>query len=265
MKKALSFLFIAVLIAVGAVDYAVAQPGGPGGPGGRGPGGRGFGMFGDPGGTVCDALVLKADRAEKVAAAYTEQRTAMFERMRSGDQPDFRNMSNEERGEFFTKMREENQKDIVERLSKILSNDEIEFVKPLLDMRGARPDAEIRALRQIEISDETRAKLQTLALIYFNTVASVQPEITPGPPPDQGGQGRGRRGGFSEEDQKTIQTAHDSLIADVNKTLSEDEIKAWKAKTAEVEKEFEAQRQERGNRRGGPGGQGGQGGQGRGQ
>lgn len=251
MKKVLSFLFIAMLIAVGAVDYAVAQPGGPGGPGGRG-----FGLFGDPGGTICDALLLKTDRAEKVTAAYTEQRTAMLERMRSDGQPDFRNMSNEERGEFFTKIREDNQKDIIGRLSKILTNDEIEFVKPLLDMRGARPDAEVRALRQIEISDETRGKLQTLSLIYFNTVASVQPEFTPGPPPDQGGQGRGRRGGLSEEDQKTIEAAHDSLIADVNKTLSEDEIKAWKTKTAEVEKELEAQRQERGNRRGGQGGQG---------
>ncbi|MDP8245106.1 MAG: hypothetical protein P9L94_13565 [Candidatus Hinthialibacter antarcticus] len=259
MKTALSSLFIAVLIAVGAVEYAAAQPG-PGGM--RGPGGPG--MFGDQGGVISDALVLKADRAEKITAVFEAQRETMRERFTSGDRPDFQNMSQEERMEFFQKMRADSLADTVERLSKVLSKDEVEFVKPLIEMRGARPDAQIRALRMIDISDATREKLQTLALIYFNTVASVQPEFAPGPP--QGGQGRGRgqRGGFSDEDRKTIETARESMIADATKTLTDEEIKAWEKKTSEVEKEMESQRQQRGQGRQGRG-QGGAGGQGRGQ
>lgn len=260
MKTAIRSLFIAILITAGAAEYAAAQPG-------QGPGFRGGGMFGDPGETISDALVLKADRAAKITEVFEGQREAMRERFTSGDRPDFQSMSQDERMEFFNKMRAEAEADTVKRLSIVLSNDEIEFVKPLIGMRGARPDAQIRALRMIDISDETRGKLQTLALIYFNTVAAVQPEFTPGQPPQGGrGQGRGPRGGISEEDRKTIETARESMIADATQTLTDDEVKAWKKKAAEVEKEMESQRQQRGQGRQG-GGQGrgqGQGGQDRG-
>ncbi len=252
MKTAIRTLVIAVLIAVGAAEVVMAQPGG-----GRGPGMRG-GPFGNQGETVSDALVLKEERAEKVVAIFDAQRDAMRERFMSGDMPDFRNMSPDERRAAFQKMRDEAQADVIKKLSAVLSNDEIEFVKPLLGMFGARPEAQIRALRMIDISDETRGKLQTSVLIYYNTIASVQPEFVLGQPPEGGrGQGRGRgRGAMSQEDRKTIEKAREGLLTDVKATLSEEEEKAWQKKAEEIEKEMQRQRDERGQRGGGQDGQG---------
>ncbi len=138
---------------------------------------------------------------------------------------------------------------LVEKLPKVLSKKEIEGVKPLLSSRGGRTDAELRALRQIEMGDSTRAKLQALVLPYMNAVAALRPERQAGQRPAQG-QERGQRGqGPSPEVREKIKETRDALMTGVKGVLTDDQAQAWKAQTEKVQKELQSQRQGRGGQR----------------
>ena len=237
MKKSLCTLLIALLVIACSVDIASAQNQ-------RGQrGGPGMGRDSSQGDSISDSFVLNTERAAKVTAIYAEQQTSMREMFQSGD---MQNKSREEMMTAFREMREKMNTAITEKLATVLTKEEMEFLQPLLNTRGGRTDAEIRALRQIEMTDETRGKLQTLVLIYQNTLIALRPERTP---EQQGQRGqRGQRGGVSEEVRTKMEAAKETLVVDIKKVLSDDQVTAWATKTAEVQKEMEAQRGQRGQR-----------------
>lgn len=245
MKHAFRILIIALLVIGCTIDYVAAQEGQ------RGPrGGMGFMRGGNQADAIADALVLKADRAEKVTKIVEEVQTEMREKYLSGNPQD---RSREEMMAAFQQMREKTQEALIQKLPAVLSQEELEFIKPLLSTPGGvRTVPEIRALRQIELNDETRAKLQTVVLIYTNTAISLRPD----PSQFQGGGGQrggGGFGGFSEENRAKMQQAQETLVADIKKILNEDQLKAWTEQTQKIQAELESQRQQRGGRQRGGG------------
>ncbi len=239
MKKVLSSIFVALLVIACAVDYTFAQERRGQG---RGPamGIRGgFGMESQAD-TIADILVLDAKRADAIEEAIEEQREDMRESFR-GRARNFRDMSQDEQRAAFQEMREKMNESLEKAMKDVLTEKEIEAVQPYLSMRGFRPDAQLRALRQIELEKETRAKLQTVVLGYVKAVDELRPEREPG-----------QRGGPPEFDRERMQEirekmekAHAKMIGDVKGELTEKQIAAWETKTKEVEKEFEEMRQQR--------------------
>ncbi len=231
MKKGISSIIVALLVVVCTVDLTFAQPQ-------RGEG-RGPGMMrrgGNQGDAICDALLLDEKRAGEVEEIYEEIRTSMRENF-SGE--NFREMSREDRMAAFQEMREKREAVLKEKLATVLSKEELKAVEPLLDSRGMRPVPEIRALRQIEIGNDTRGKLQTVVLAYFNTMASLRPEP---------GEFRGRGGMMSEDAREKMEAARQTLLADIPKVLSAEQVKAWKTETEKAEAELQSQRPSRGDR-----------------
>lgn len=240
MKKVLSTIFVALLVIACAVDYSFAQQRRGQG---RGPamgmrGGFGMGSQAD---TIADILVLDTERAEALEKALEKQREGM-----RGEFGNFGNMSQEERRAAFQEMREKMNESLEKAMKDVLTEKEVKAVQPYLSMRGFgfRPDAQLRALRQIELEKETRAKLQTVVLGYFKAVDELRPEREPG---QRGGPPEFNRERMQEIREK-MDKAHAKMIGDVKGELNEKQIAAWETKTKEVEKEFEEQRQ----RRGGP-------------
>lgn len=251
MRKTVGTVFVALLIVACTADFSSAQERQRGQRGARG-----GGQQGSQANLISDALVLDAQRAGDVSEIVDELRTEM----RGDRQGQDRNQdaaSREERQAAFQKRREAMQAALVEKLPQVLSKEEIDGVKPLLSSRGGRTDAELRALRQIEMGDATRAKLQALVLPYMNAVAALRPERQAGQRPAQG-QERGQRGqGPSEEVREKNKETRDTLMADVKGVLTDDQVQAWEAQAEKVKKEMQSERQGgRGQRQGQVEGQG---------
>lgn len=219
---------------------------------GEGQGGQGRGMMGrfggpDTGETIADALVLDAERAEKVAAvAETSRRSAMAD-MR-GEGRNFREMSAEERREAFQAMMDKTNAALAEDLKEVLSDGELEAVQPLLGVRFMRTDPQVRALRLIDIDDETRLALRPHTLGYLTAMAEVQSSADPAAMRERM---RGGEEALSEEARETIRKARESMIAGVKETLNDDQEAAWEVKAEEVREEMREDRP--GGRRGGEG------------
>jgi len=224
MRKVLGTFLVALLVIACSLDYASAQ-------GQRGPGqdGARFGMRGGgQGAMISDILVLPNARAEQVAKVEEAQRESRMQ--------DFQNMgevSQEERRAAFQEMREKRNAELLVKLKDILTEKEMEIVKPMLNARGLRLGLEFSALRQIELNDSTRANLQALIVAY----AKKEIENSEARQPGQRGQGAER----------------DKLMADIKTILSNSQISAWETKTEELRTEMQNRRPGQGAPRSGQG------------
>jgi len=172
---------------------------------------------------LCDALVLNAEKTAKVVAAYQEA----TDQVRQGSQPDFQNMSQEERREWFDKIQKETAAKLKELLKDQLSEAELNAIEPVL-ARRAMPDADLRALRQIDLKDEQRAKLQPLALKLVEAMVSGFP--------------RGAQDADREAAQKKFEEEKSAFKAKAAEILTAEQKTAWETKTQEVQKEFDEMR-----------------------
>ena len=261
MKKAVSIMAVTALVfGIGiTTSFAQGRQGGMrGGPGG-GPGG----MFGrqSAADTVCNLLVLNAERGEKVEKALSALQEKFAESMRESFES-MRDMSREERREAMQKVREEQSEEQAKALKEILSEKELKAIKPFLSAFGIRSTAELRTLRLLDLKDEQRAKLQEIALAYGTGMQEIQPARGAGR--GQGGPG-GPPEGF-EEMQKKMETLGAKFQEQSNEVLTSEQQEAWKAKAEEEQAKMDEEREQMRQRfqgGGGPGGQG-QGGQGQG-
>ncbi len=130
--------------------------GGPGGPGGRG---------GDP-----TMGLLRIDEVKAELKVTEEQQQAIDKlaeqtrsSLESGDRPNFREMSEEERGEFIEKMRKQQTelaKKTKEQLEEVLLPGQIERLDQIsLQVRGAGALDDEQVRQQLKISDDQIAKL----------------------------------------------------------------------------------------------------------
>ncbi|HQH74099.1 MAG TPA: hypothetical protein PK360_18635 [bacterium] len=210
-------LAAAVIAMVATVSYAQAQQGQR----------RGFG--GQTAGLLSDALVLNTEKSAKVTAAYDEARTQAMQ----GSQGDFQSMTPEQRRERFTKMQTDISAKMKELLKGQLSETELAAIEPVLSRR-AMPDASLRALRQIDLKDEQRAKLQPLALKLVEA-------MVPGFPGGTQDAEREKALKKFEEEKAAFKTKAGEILTAEQKT-------AWETKTQEVQKEFDDMRARMRNR-----------------
>ncbi|RJP30454.1 MAG: hypothetical protein C4527_09770 [Candidatus Omnitrophota bacterium] len=217
--KRIAWQLVVVALVVGmAADFALAQ---------APQGGRG-GFRGRTAEILCDALVLNTAQSEKVTATYQE----INEKLRS-EAGDMQSMSREERMEQMTKMQKEAAAALKKEMAGTLSEKALEAIEPVLALRVMMPDAQLRALRSLDLKDEQRAKLQPLATEL--TLAMV-----PSFPRGEGGPG--------EEAQKKFDDAKASFMAKASEILTGEQNEAWKVKADAVQKEQEEMRQQMRNR-----------------
>ncbi len=193
-------------------------------------GGRG-GFRGQSANLLCDILVLNAEKSAKVVAAYEEISTQVREKMGTGQ--NWQNMSQEERRANFEKMQKEISTQLKEKVKDTLSEKELAAVEPTLSRRIFMPDAELRALRSLDLKDEQREKIQPLTLKLSESMVSMTP-------------------GMAQEERDKAQKKYDEAktvwMGQVSEILTPEQKTAWEAKTKEVQKEIDEMRSRMRNR-----------------
>ncbi|MEW6237649.1 MAG: hypothetical protein AB1656_19875 [Candidatus Omnitrophota bacterium] len=181
---------------------------------------------------LCDVLMLNPELSEKVVTVYTDISAKRREAMQSGS-VDFQSMSDQERRDFFTKMQKETAADMKKELKEVLSEKELEEVEGALTRRVFFPDAELRALRLLELKKEQREKLQPLAI-------TLGKKMVPADSPFAGVQ---MEAAEREKAEKEYQKEKESFMTKAGEVLSEEQNNAWKEKVKEVNKEIEEMRE----------------------
>jgi hypothetical protein len=182
---------------------------------------------------LCDTLMLNQEKSDKVVEIYGEVSGKRMEEWRNSG-TDFQSMGDEERRKMFTEYRQNVTADMKDKLKDMLSEKEMAVVEPILNLRVYSPDPELRALRLIELKDEQRQKIQPLSMV-------LGPKMVPS--------GFGFGGQQMDEAERTkleneFQKEKTSFLATVKDILSEEQNKAWKEKTDEVNKELEEMREQ---------------------
>jgi len=181
---------------------------------------------------LCDVLMLNPELSEKVVTVYNDISTKRREAMQSGS-VDFQSMSDQERRDFFAKMQKETAADMKKELKEALSEKELEEIEGVLTKRVFFPDAELRALRQLDLKKEQREKLQPLSI-------ALGKKMVPSNSPFGGVQ---MEAADREKAEKEFQKEKEAFMTKAAAVLSEEQNKAWKEKTEEVNKEIEAMRE----------------------
>jgi hypothetical protein len=181
---------------------------------------------------LCDALMLNQEKSDKVVEIYGEVSGKRMEEWRNSG-TDFQSMGDEERRKMFTEYRQNVTADMKDKLKDMLSEKEMTVVEPILNLRVYSPDPELRALRLIELKDEQRKKIQPLSMV-------LGPKMVPA--------SVGFGGQQMDEAERTkleneFQKEKTSFLATVKDILDEEQNKAWKEKTDEVNKELEEMRE----------------------
>ena len=173
--------FVAVALMAFMVSDALGQGrrgggGGRGGPGGgfQGRGGAfgGMGMGGRGGGDMkmgllrVDAVKTELEVSPAQDEAIEKLTTQMREQMREqfgGDRPDFRNMDEDERREFFDKMRKQAEEQAAERdaqLEEVLLPQQLERLDEIaLQLRGVQALEDEKVVSKLKITDAQKEKM----------------------------------------------------------------------------------------------------------
>lgn len=179
-RFATAMLAVALVALMASTSFA--QPGGGrrggGGPGAGGFGGRGggFGGFGGFGGGGSDMtftllrveavqteLQIAPDQKEAITKLEEQAREERGDRGSRGDQPNFREMSDEERREFFEKRQKEQQERVAkmkEQLEEVLFPEQMERLEQIaLQLRGIAALADEKVAAKLKITAEQKEKL----------------------------------------------------------------------------------------------------------
>ena len=255
-RKVTGLLSVALLAFM--VTPAMAQQRGQGGQGGRGgAGGGGFGsrggggsMFGGRGGGDMTQTLLRIEAIRTELEISPDQEEALTKMQEQGrtERPsaDFRNMSEEERTEFFTKMRkqaEERNAKMKEQLEEVLFPEQLERLQEInIQLQG------IAALRNEDVAKElkiTEAQKKELEEVQAGMMEKMR----------EGMRELFTSGGGREGMREKIEKMRKDMEGDVLGVLTSDQKKKFEEMKGE---KFEMPEGAFG--RGGQGGQGGRGG-----
>ena len=255
-RKVTGLLSVALLAFM--VTPAMAQQRGQGGQGGRGgAGGGGFGgrggggsMFGGRGGGDMTQTLLRIEAIRTELEISPDQEEALTKMQEQGrtERPsgDFRNMSEEERTEFFTKMRkqaEERNAKMKEQLEEVLFPEQLERLQEInIQLQG------IAALRNEDVAKElkiTEAQKKELEEVQAGMMEKMR----------EGMRELFTSGGGREGMREKIEKMREDMEGDVLGVLTSDQKKKFEEMKGE---KFEMPEGAFG--RGGQGGQGGRGG-----
>lgn len=227
MKRIIQAAALFCMLAI-VVSLAVAQA-----PQGQGQGGRGFGR-GQTGMLICDILVLNKEKSEKVVSAYTEVSQKVRE---ANSGADFRNMSQEQRTEYFNKTQKETIEGLKTALKDVLVEKEFAAIEAFLPKRIFLADPELRGLRMVDLKDEQREKIQPMAIELSQKMVSGF--SFGGPQTNEADR---------EKADKEFKEAKTDFATKVAALLDETQNKAWKEESAKVEQEQKAIRERMQNR-----------------
>ncbi len=174
-RKVTGLLSVALLAFM--VTPAMAQGRGQGGQGGRGgAGGGGFGgrggaggsMFGGRGGGDMTMSLLRIEAVRTELEISPDQEEALTKMQEQGrpERPnaDFRNMSEEERTEFFTKMRkqaEERNTKMKEQLEEVLFPEQLERLQEInIQLQGIAALRNADVAKELKITDAQKKELE---------------------------------------------------------------------------------------------------------
>lgn len=244
-------LFSILVVAVTAFSIQAQPPGG--GRGVRGGGGFGGGI----GETVADILALNNTLAKTVTEKMNAVQQDLRDEMRSSFQGDG---GNDMRARM-QEMRETMNAKTVEALKSVLPVSDVETVEPFLNGRGGRAYAPVRAVRQLELTDNQRSAIRNENIVLFTALQDLRPDDQGGQGRGQrgqgrgqGGQGRGQGGGVDEATRAKMENVRAAYLEKVVALLTDTQLTPWETKISEVEAELESQRGQRGPRGGGQGG-----------
>jgi len=221
MKRSLSLAAFALSLGLLAASV-YAQPAGGGG-------GRGFGFGGARmSDTVSDLLVLDKAKADKVTTALEKVQASQRDKFQAAMQGG-QNQSQEERRAAMEKVSTEITGEAKAALKGVISDDELKLVEPYLGIMRFRSTAEMRAIRQLDLKPEQRTQLQKEIFAYAKAVQELR---TPGAPQ-------------ASDIREKMQALQKDYSEKAGKILTEDQAKAWKTKTEEVQKAMDQERQQR--------------------
>ena len=115
---------------------------------------------------VCDAFVLGPDKTGKILDIHGD----IAAKHREGWQG-FQDMSDEERQKMFSEYRKNVATDMIKECAEVLAEDELKELEALMNVGAYTVDAELRAVRHLDLSEDQRTKLKESALaVSKNTV-----------------------------------------------------------------------------------------------
>ena len=261
-RKVTGLLSVALLAFM--VTPAMAQGRGQGGQGGRGgAGGGGFGgrggaggsMFGGRGGGDMTMSLLRIEAVRTELEISPDQEEALTKMQEQGrpERPnaDFRNMSEEERTEFFTKMRkqaEERNTKMKEQLEEVLFPEQLERLQEInIQLQGIAALRNADVAKELKITDAQKKELEEVQAGMMEKMREGMRELF-------------TSGGGREGMREKIEKMRADMEGDVLAVLTSDQKKKFEEMKGE---KFEMPEGSFG--RGGRGGFGGRGGRGGGE
>ena len=258
-RKVTGLLSVALLAFM--VTPVMAQGRGQGGQGGRGgAGGGGFGgrggsggsMFGGRGGGDMTMTLLRIEAVRTELEISPDQEEALTKMQEQGrpERPDgdFRNMSEEERTEFFSKMRkqaEERNAKMKEQLEEVLFPEQLERLQEInIQLQGIAALRNADVAKELKITEAQKKELEEVQAGLMEKMREGMRELFTG-------------GGGREGMREKIEEMRDDMEGDVLDVLTSDQKKKFEEMKGE---KFEMPEGSFGRGRGGQGGQGGQGG-----
>ena len=263
-RKVTGLLSVALLAFM--VTPVMAQGRGQGGQGGRGgAGGGGFGgrggsggsMFGGRGGGDMTMTLLRIEAVRTELEISPDQEEALTKMQEQGrpERPDgdFRNMSEEERTEFFSKMRkqaEERNAKMKEQLEEVLFPEQLERLQEInIQLQGIAALRNADVAKELKITEAQKKELEEVQAGLMEKMREGMRELFTG-------------GGGREGMREKIEEMRDDMEGDVLDVLTSDQKKKFEEMKGE---KFEMPEGSFGRGRGGQGGQGGFGGRGGGE
>ncbi len=256
-RKVTGLLSVALLAFM--VTPAMAQQRGQGGRGGAGGGGfgsRGGGsMFGGRGGGDMTQTLLRIEAIRTELEISPDQEEALTKMQEQGrtERPsaDFRNMSEEERTEFFTKMRkqaEERNAKMKEQLEEVLFPEQLERLQEInIQLQGIAALRNEDVAKELKITDAQKKELEEVQAGMMEKMREGMRELF-------------TSGGGREGMREKIEKMREDMEGDVLGVLTSDQKKKFEEMKGE---KFEMPEGAFG--RGGQGGRGGFGGRGGGE
>ena len=259
-RKVTGLLSVALLAFV--VTPVVAQgrggQGGRGGPGGGGFGSRGGGgsMFGGRGGGDMTMALLRIEAVRTELEMSPDQEEALTKLQEQGrpERPDvdFRNMSEEERTEFFEKMRKQAQErttKMKEQLEEVLFPEQLERLQEInIQLQGIAALQNEEVAKELKITDAQKKELEEVRAGLMEKMREGMRELF----------SSGSRDGIREKMEKM----RDDMEGDVLAVLTSEQKKKFEEMKGE---KFEMPEGSFGRGRGGQSGRGGFGGRGGGE
>ena len=258
-RKVTGLLSVALLAFM--VTPVMAQGRGQGGQGGRGgAGGGGFGgrggsggsMFGGRGGGDMTMTLLRIEAVRTELEISPDQEEALTKMQEQGrpERPDgdFRNMSEEERTEFFSKMRkqaEERNAKMKEQLEEVLFPEQLERLQEInIQLQGIAALRNADVAKELKITEAQKKELEEVQAGLMEKMREGMRELFTG-------------GGGREGMREKIEEMRDDMEGDVLDVLTSDQKKKFEEMKGE---KFEMPEGSFGRGRGGQGGFGGRGG-----